>query len=76
MAIFELIACARARGAPDTILAMEARLAGFILAIVLMVLIPIIFGSPARLFCDLCATAQRKRAAANLMATIGRTVRD
>jgi hypothetical protein len=50
MAIFELIAFARARGAPGTVVAMEARLAGFVLAIVLMVVIPIFFGSPAKLF--------------------------
>jgi hypothetical protein len=50
MAIFEFIAFARGRGAPGTMLAMEARLLGFVLAIVLMVAIPIIAGSPAKLF--------------------------
>jgi hypothetical protein len=49
MALFELIAFARGRGAPGTVVAMEARLAGFVLAIVLMVVIPIVAGSPARL---------------------------
>jgi hypothetical protein len=50
MAVFELAAFARGRGAPGTVVAMEARLCGFVLAIVLMVVIPILFGSPARLF--------------------------
>jgi hypothetical protein len=49
MAVFELAAFARGRGAPGTVVAMEARLLGFLLAIVLMVVIPIIAGSPARL---------------------------
>ena len=49
MAIFELLAFARGRGAPGTVVAMEARLLGFVLAIVLMVAIPIIAGSPAKL---------------------------
>jgi hypothetical protein len=49
MAIFELLAFARGRGAPGTVVAMEARLLGFVLAIVLMVVIPIIAGSPAKL---------------------------
>lgn len=50
MALFELVAFARSRGAAGTVVAMEARLAGFVLAIVLMVVIPILAGSPARLF--------------------------
>ncbi len=50
MAIFELVAFARGRGAPGTVLAVEARLLGFVLAIVLMVVIPILAGSPSRLF--------------------------
>jgi hypothetical protein len=50
MALFELVAFARSRGAPGTVVAMEARLAGFVLAIVVMVVIPIVAGSPARLF--------------------------
>lgn len=50
MALFELIAFARGRGAAGTVVAMEARLCGFVLAIVLMVVIPIVAGSPARLF--------------------------
>ena len=49
MAIFELLAFARGRGAPGTVVAMEARLLGFVLAIVLMVVIPIVAGSPAKL---------------------------
>jgi hypothetical protein len=50
MAMFELAAFARGRGEPGTVVAMEARLCGFVLAIVLMVVIPILFGSSARLF--------------------------
>ena len=50
MALFELVAFARGRGAAGTVVAMEARLCGFVLAIVLMVVIPIVMGSPARLF--------------------------
>jgi hypothetical protein len=49
MAVFELAAFARGRGAPGTVVAMEARLLGFVLAVVLMVVIPIVAGSPARL---------------------------
>jgi hypothetical protein len=50
MAAFELAAFARGRGEPGTVVAMEARLCGFMLAIVLMVVIPILSGSSARLF--------------------------
>jgi hypothetical protein len=50
MAIFELAAFARGQGAPGTMLSMQARLAGFVLAIVLMVVIPIFAGAPGRLF--------------------------
>ena len=50
MAVFELAAFARGRGAPGMVVAMEARLCGFVLAIVLMVVIPILSGAPTRLF--------------------------
>jgi hypothetical protein len=50
MALFELLAFARGRGAPGTVVTMDARLLGFVLAIVLMIVIPIIAGSPAKLF--------------------------
>ena len=50
MALFELAAYARGRGAPGTMVAIEMRLLGFVLAIVLMVVIPILAGSPGRLF--------------------------
>ena len=50
MAIFELAAYARGRGAPGTIVGMEIRILGYILAIVLMVVIPVLAGSPGRLF--------------------------
>jgi hypothetical protein len=50
MALFEFAAFARGRGAPGTMIAMEIRLLGFVLAVVLMVAIPVIAGSPGRLF--------------------------
>jgi hypothetical protein len=50
MALFELLAFARWRGQPKMTIAMEARLLGFVLAIVLMIVIPVVAGSPARLF--------------------------
>jgi len=50
VALFEGLAYWRGRGAPGTTLAMEARLLGFVLAILLVVIIPILAGSPGRLF--------------------------
>ena len=50
MAAFELIAFARWRGAPGTVVTMDARLGGFLLAIVLMVAIPMAADAPSRLF--------------------------
>jgi uncharacterized membrane protein HdeD (DUF308 family) len=50
MAVFELAAYARGRGAPGTMLAMEMRLLGFVLAVVLMVVIPVVTGLPVRVF--------------------------
>jgi hypothetical protein len=50
MALFELLAFARGRGAPGTAVTMDIRVSGFLMAIVLMVVIPIVAGSPARLF--------------------------
>jgi hypothetical protein len=50
MVVFELAAYARGRGAPGTMISTEARLLGFVLAIILMVSIPIVAGSPGRLF--------------------------
>jgi len=49
MALFEFAAFARGRGAPGTTIAMEIRLLGFVLAVVLMVAIPVV-ASPGRLF--------------------------
>jgi len=49
MAVFELIAFARARGAPGTMITMQARLLGLVLAVVVMVLVPILAGSSGRL---------------------------
>ena len=50
MALFEFAAFARGRGAPGTTIAMEIRLLGFVLAVVLMVAVPVVAGSPGRLF--------------------------
>jgi hypothetical protein len=50
MAAFELIAFARGRGARGTVVSMDARLGGFVLAIVLMVAIPYVSGGSTRLF--------------------------
>ena len=45
MALFEGLAFLRGRGAPGTMVSMEMRLLGFVLAIVLMVVIPAL-GAP------------------------------
>jgi hypothetical protein len=50
MALFEFAAFARGRGAPGTMIAMEIRLLGFVLSVVLMILVPVLAGSPGRLF--------------------------
>jgi hypothetical protein len=50
MALFELLAFARGRGAPGTAVTMDVRVSGFLMAIVLMVVIPIVAGSSVRLF--------------------------
>src|SRR5262249_17934214 len=50
MAAFELITFARGRGAPGTVVSMDARLAGCVLAIVAMVSIPTAAGRRARFF--------------------------
>jgi len=51
MAIFEGVAFVSNRGAPGTVIAMESRLIGFLVAIALMLLIPYLAGVPlARLF--------------------------
>ena len=46
IALFDLVAFARGRGAAGTMVSMEARLLGFVIAIVLMVTIPVLFGAP------------------------------
>lgn len=48
MGLFELLAFARGRGAPGTAVTMDVRVSGFLMAIVLMVVIPIVSGSSAR----------------------------
>jgi hypothetical protein len=50
MGLFELLAFARGRGAPGTAVTMDVRVSRFLMAIVLMVMIPIVSGSSARLF--------------------------
>jgi hypothetical protein len=50
MAAFEVAAFARGRGTPGTMIAMEIRLLGFVLAVVLMIAVPVVAGSPGRLF--------------------------
>jgi hypothetical protein len=43
--LFDLATFARGRGAPGTMAGMDARLLGFVIAIVLMVGIPMLFGA-------------------------------
>ena len=50
MVLFELLAFARGRCAPGTVVTMDVRVSGFLMAIVLMVVIPIVSGSSAGLF--------------------------
>ena len=51
MAIFEGVAFARNRGAPGSVITMETRLIGFVIAIGLMLVIPYLAGQPMnRLF--------------------------
>ena len=51
MAIFEGVAFACNRGAPGTVITMESRMIGFVIAIALMLLIPYMAGLPlVRLF--------------------------
>jgi hypothetical protein len=45
MVLFELLAFARGRGAPGTVVTMDVRVSGFLMAIVLMVVIPIVSGA-------------------------------
>jgi hypothetical protein len=51
MVLFEGIAFARDRGAPGTVITMESRVIGFVVAIALMLVIPYVAGVPlVRLF--------------------------
>jgi hypothetical protein len=50
VAAFEISTYAYKRGAPGTMISTEARLLGFVIGIVLMIVIPIFAGSPGRLF--------------------------
>jgi len=50
MAAFEGIAFWRGRGATSTAVSMEMRLLGFVVAVVLIIVVPIFAGSPGRLF--------------------------
>ena len=50
MALFELASYARGRGAVGTTISIEARLLGLVIGVVLMVLLPVLAGSPGKLF--------------------------
>jgi len=50
MALFEFAAFARGQAAPGTMIRMDIRVLGFVLAVVLTVVVPIAAGSPGRLF--------------------------
>jgi hypothetical protein len=50
MIAFELTAYLYGRGRPGTVIGMDVRLFGFVMAIVLMIVLPIFAGSPGRLF--------------------------
>jgi hypothetical protein len=49
MGLFEAILFARGRGAPGTMISMDARVLGFVLALLLGLLIPMFSGSPVPL---------------------------
>jgi len=46
MAIFEVVAFARSRGAPGSVIAMQTRLIGLVIALALLMLIPYLAGQP------------------------------
>ena len=46
MAIFEVTAFARSRGAPGSVIAMQTRLIGLVIALALLMLIPYLAGQP------------------------------
>ena len=48
--LFDVAAYLHARNAPGTMLTMSARLLGFVIAVVLMVAIPTLAGSPVKFF--------------------------
>lgn len=50
MLLFELVVFLRTGRMPGATIAMEVRLLGLVLGVVLMVIIPVIAGSPGRLF--------------------------
>ncbi len=50
MLLFELVLFLRAGGPPGAAIAMEVRLLGLVLGVLLMVAVPMIAGSPGRLF--------------------------
>jgi membrane associated rhomboid family serine protease len=50
MGLFELAAYACRRGAPGTTISIEARLLGLVIGVVLMVVLPVLAGSPGKLF--------------------------
>ena len=50
MALFEVVLLIFWRGAPGRMISNGARLLGFVVAAVIMVMLPILAGSPAKLF--------------------------
>ena len=50
MALFEIVLFAFWRGAPGSVISNGARLLGFVAATSIMVMLPILAGSPAKLF--------------------------
>lgn len=50
MALFEVVVLVGFRGMPGRMISNGARLLGFLLAITIMVVLPILAGSPSRLF--------------------------
>ena len=50
MAAFELAVFARGQGTPGSAIRMEVRLLGLVLAVGLMMVVPMLAGSPGRLF--------------------------
>ena len=50
VALFDVATYLHAKNAPGTMITMQARLLGFVIGVVLMVVIPTLAGSPGRFF--------------------------